>query len=300
MANKILKKNKIDGKKQRAIDEFKEILSIDTMLTVLSFFYIGCSALVVVIKSFAKEYFWLLVGIMGIVVFILLWIIFQWLALRQRRKKAKQARVDDAKNIAEQLEYCRDCSLKKINNGMGFRKLFLASEIKQIESKLDQDVDPSKASVLVYTSDLSTILRRLDVIKANINKKINYRVIYFKNTIGARFEEIKLLLKDNLIYALDIKELKDSLDSEMMLFNDMEVIIFLDSTRRFIQSFFSIDHVGINSTEVGRNTHDSECKERCNYGKDRQEPTYKALNDEKARMLFNDIESLTKGGELHE
>ena len=115
MANKIIKKNKIDGKKQRAIDEFKEILSIDTMLTVLSFFYIGCSALVVVIKSFAKEYFWLLVGIMGIVVFILLWIIFQWLALRQRRKKAKQARVDDAKNIAEQLEYCRDCSLKKIN-----------------------------------------------------------------------------------------------------------------------------------------------------------------------------------------
>ena len=117
---------------------------------------------------------------MGVVVFILLWIIFQVLALRQRRKKAEQARIDDAKNIAEQLEFCRDCSLKKINNGMGFRKIYLASEIKQIESKLDQDVDPSKASVLVYTSDLSTILRRLDVIKANINKKINYRIVYFK------------------------------------------------------------------------------------------------------------------------
>ena len=300
MANKILKKNTVDGKKQRAIDEFKEILSIDTMLTVLSFFYIGCSALVVVIKSFAKEYFWLFTAIMGVVVFILLWIIFQVLALRQRRKKAEQARIDDAKNIAEQLEFCRDCSLKKINNGMGFRKIYLASEIKQIESKLDQDVDPSKASVLVYTSDLSTILRRLDVIKANINKKINYRIVYFKNTTGDKYEEIEALLKNNLIYALDIKELKDSLDSEMMLFNDMEVIVFLDSTRRFIQSFFSIDHVGVNSTEVGRNTHDPECKERCNYGKDRQEPTYKALNDEKARMLFNDVESLMKGDNLHE
>ena len=72
MANKILKKNTVDGKKQRAIDEFKEILSIDTMLTVLSFFYIGCSALVVIIKSFAKEYFWLFTAIMGVVVFILL------------------------------------------------------------------------------------------------------------------------------------------------------------------------------------------------------------------------------------
>lgn len=269
-------------------------------MTVLSVFYIGCSAAVVLIKTLAKDNFWLWMGVTGIIVFILLWVTFQFLALRQRRKKAEEARTNETIEIAKQLEFCRDCSLKKIRNGMEYRKIYLHEEIKEIEEKLNQDIDPTKVNVLIYTSDLSTILRRMDVMKNNINRGIRYKVIYFRNTTGHRYDEVKELLNNNLVNALTIKEIFSSLDAEMMLFNDMEVLIYLDSTRRFIQGFFSIDNVSNNALESGRNTHDSECKEKCNYGKERQEPTYKALNDEKAKMLFLDIENLTKEENLHE
>ena len=299
MANKILNKNENERKK-KPIEEFEEILSIDKMMTVLSIFYIGCSAAVVLVKTLAKDNFWLWMGVVGIIVFILLWITFQVLALRQRRKNAENARINETIEIAKQLEFCRDCSLKKIRNGMEYRKIYLHQEIKEIEEKLNQDINPTKVNVLVYTSDLSTIIRRMDVMKNNIDRGIRYKVLYFRNTTGSKYNEIKELLDDNLIDALSIEDISSSLDAEMMMFNDMEVLIYLDSTRRFIQGFFSIDNVSNFALESGRNTHDSECKEKCNYGKEHQEPTYKALNDEKAKMLFLDIEKLTKEVKLHE
>ena len=300
--NKVLREDKNKTSFEEGAKAFNDIISFDTLGAILGIFFPLCSVAYILIKQYAGN-FWLGVALLALGTFFSMWIVFFGFAYANRKKKAKELLQKQKDNLVTQLNYCRDCSLKKIDNGLEYRKLFTHEEVMKFEEKLVDDPSPSKTAALVYTSDLSTIIRRKEKMIENIRENgAKYYVVYFKNTSGEELKELDDLNKENLILinAKDYPELNNSMDAQLLSFSDFEILVLVDSTRKYIQGFFSVDNVSKNAIIEGRSSHDSECRERCNYGKNNQEPLYKVLSDEKAKKLFDDIENLMKGGNLHE
>ena len=303
--NKVLRNNEKKTEHGGIAKEFNDIISFDTLGAILGFFFPICSVAFLLIKQHATN-FWLGVTLLALGTFFAMWLVFFIFAFINRRRKAKELLQAQKDNLVVQLNYCRDCSLGKIDNGLEYRKLYTSKDMLLIEKNLTDDPNPEQAIALVYTSDMATLLRRKEAMAKNIMEKdAKYRIVYFNNTLTddlSIYLQLEKEKKANIEY-LDAREchtLFNSLDGQLMSKTDFEIIIFIDSTRKYVQGFFSVDNVSENALLVGRDTHDSECNNRCNYGKKNQAPIYKALDDEKARMLFNDIENLMKGDNLHE
>ena len=299
--NKLLKENNTKTNPEEKENIFNNIIPFDTVGLIIGIAFPLCSVAYILIKQYATN-FWLGVALLALGTFFASWIVLYYVAWRRRKAKAREIRTAQKGSLTKQLIKCRDCSLKKINSGLEYRKLFTNEDIRLYEESLVSDPNPSKTIALIYTSDLSTTIRRKDVMMNNIKEKgANYYVVYFKNTAGEELSELDKFVDRKLKYlnASECEELNDSMDAELLRITDFEIIVLVDSTRKYVQGFVSIDNVSVNATIVGRSAHDSECRERCNYGKSNQEPLYKMLDDEKARMLFNDIDNLMNGGDLH-
>ena len=299
MSGKLLRKDKSDSNElaEGAI-AFNNIISFDTLGAILGIFFPICSVAYILIKQYSTN-FWLGVAILALATFFSMWIVFFAFAYANRKKKAKKHLEDDKKELVEQLIFCRNCSLSKINNGLEYRKLFTHKEILNFEEKLVEDPEPAKTVALIYTSELSTILRRKEKMIYNIAKGAKYYIVYFRKPSESVISELNELNNKNLILinANDYPDLFNSMDAQFMSFADFEMIILVDSTRNYKQGFFSVDNITKNTVI---RTHDSECHEPCNRGKEYQEPLYKALDDDKAGLFFDDFESLMKGDDLHE
>lgn len=306
MAVKELRSNEKKTDRSEGARAFNDVISFDTLGAILGVFFPICSVAYILIKQYAGN-FWLGVALLALGTFFSMWVVFFVFAYANRKRKAKETLQNQKDNFVKQLNYCRDCSLGKINNGLGYRKLFTHEDMVMFEKNLIDDPNPSEAIALIYTSDLATTLRREERMRKNIvEKDAKYRIVYFRNSLKEDLLTTLNLKKEDkegnvtLIDANDYPTLTNSLDGQLMAKFDFEFIVFMDSTRKYVQGFFSFDNVSENASVLGRDTHDSECTNRCNYGKKNQKPIYKALDDEKARMLFIDIDNLMKGDDLHE
>lgn len=300
-SNKLVETEKVKKKNHFLTDDLNDILPIDTVAAILGGFFTVCSIIYVLIRAYVpQEHIVLALSIAAIVTFLLMWVAFFIVAYLRRKSKAQETLIEQKKKLIEQLHFCKECSIKKINDGFAYRKLLKEENIEDIETKLAIDLDPHNCYVLVYTSDLATILRRLDIIEKNIKEYgVNYRVIYFSdNTQKDRERIVSLIGEKNLLDAN--KVLKGTRDEELMSISDVELIIYLDSSS-YIQGFLSVDNVPSNAINIGRPSHFSECNNRCNYGYSYQDgrvktPFYKSLNKEKVRTLYHQLNNLFEGG----
>ena len=302
-SNKLVETEKVKKKSHHFTDELNEILPVDTVLAVLGGFFTVCSIIYLLVKAYVpKEHHVLVISISGLVTFLIMWVIFNIVAYRKRKKQAAITLQEQKEKLVKQLHFCKECSIKKINDGFAYRKLLKEENIEDVEAKMGMDLKPEECNILVYTSDLATLIRRLKVIKTNIeDHHITYRVIYFKDHSQKQRETIvNLIGEKNLIDANNVPLLRGSKDFDFMRINDTELIIYLDSSS-YIQGFLSVDNVPSNAIAVGRPTHFAECINRCNYGHSYsdgvvKEPFYKSLNKEKTRTLYLELSKLFEGG----
>ncbi len=310
-SNKVVETEKVEKKKHHFIDDLNEILPIDTVAAILGIFFTVCSIIYLLIKAYApEEYLIIGIAIASIFTFLAMWVSFFFVAYLKRRSMAREGLEHQKETLKRQLIDCRDCSLKRISDGFAYRKLLENANIRDVESKMAMNVAPEKCDVLVFTSDLATIIRRLDIIETNIKDyKIRYRVIYFSdNTQSEREKIFSLIGEKNLLDGNKIEALKGSRDLQMMNAGDIELIIYLDGSteNKYIQGFLSFDNVPSNAKNIGKSTHFSKCTNKCNYGKmfDNegidQTPFYKSLSKEKLTRLYNKLDELFIGGNRHE
>ena len=310
-SNKLVETEKVQKKKHHFIDDLNEILPIDTVAAILGIFFTVCSIIYLLIKGYApKEHVVLGIAIAAIFTFLAMWVSFFFVAYLKRKSMAKEELEHQKDTLKKQLIDCRDCSLQRISDGFAYRKLLENSNIRDIETKMAMNVDPKKCSVLVFTSDLATLIRRLDIIENNIvNYGVNYRVIYFADNSQSERERIfSLIGKENLLDGNKVEALQGSKDLEMMRIGDIELIIYVDGSteNKYIQGFLSFDNVPSNARYIGKSTHFSECRNKCNYGRTfdnegvDQTPFYKSLSKEKLTGLYNRLNDLFIGGHEHE
>ena len=302
--NKLVETEKVKKKSHFITDELNEILPIDTVAAVLGIFFAVCSMIYVLIRAYVpKDYLMLMMALAGVGTFLIMWVTFCVIAFLRRRNKAKESLAERKQKLIDQLHFCKECSMGKINDGFAYRKLVKEEEIEEIEDKLEMDLDPSKCNVLVYTSDLATLIRRLPIIKKNIEQfKVNYRVVYFDDHSDKYHNEIYSLIgAKNIMFAgsLDPNFIGYK-DKDFFTMCDLDLIIYLDSSS-YIQGFLSVDNVPFNAIDVGRSDHFTECYNRCNYGYTYSDgvvkpPFYKALDKEKVRALYKELDNCFKGG----
>ena len=306
--DKILEVEDDEEEPKSFTDRLNEILPLDSVAAALGVFFAICSAAYVIIRTNVSDAnVMMALAIAAVVTFLIMWVTFCFIAWWKRKAKAKALLIKRKEQLVKQLHFCKDCSLKKMNDGFAYRQLLRQDNIDGVERSLRKDADPKQCNVLIYTSDLATLIRRLDFIRENIEEyEIKYRVVYFSDNSDKYHDEIvNLIGKENLLSADDVKALKNSKDRDFFTLGDLELIIYLDSFS-YIQGFLSIDNVPINAIDVGRDAHFDECSNRCNYGYSygdgivEKTPFYKAINKEKARTLYKQIDKCFKGGERHE
>lgn len=304
-SNKIVKQEKGKRKVLFITDELNEILPIDLSGAILGGFFTVVSIAYVLIKLYApKDWFLFLIALVGGITFILMFVAFFIAAYLRRKRKAKEHIELEKETLIKQLIFCKECSNRKINDGFAYRKLLKEENLEDVETKMALDLDPKKCQIYVYTSDLATLIRRYKIIEDNIEQShIKYRVIYYSDTSSEYHDKLfKLIGEENLLDARKVDELKNSKDAELFKFNDVELIIFIDSAN-YIQGFLSIDNVPVNAIANGRSNHFNGClkENRCNYGARYDEnivkdPFYKSLNKERVRSIAEQLNSLFKGG----
>ena len=306
--DKILEVEDDDEEPKSFTDRLNEILPLDSVAAALGVFFAICSAAYVIIRTNVSDAnVMMALAIAAVITFLLMWVTFCFIAWWKRKAKAKALLIKRKEQLVKQLHFCKDCSLKKMNDGFAYRQLLRQDNIDGVEKSLRKDADPKQCNVLIYTSDLATLIRRLDLIRENIEEyEIKYHVVYFNDNSDKYHDEIvNLIGEENLLFADDVKALKNSKDRDFFTLGDLELIIYLDSFS-YIQGFLSVDNVPINAIDVGRDAHFDECSNRCNYGYSygdgivEKTPFYKAINKEKARTLYKQIDKCFKGGERHE
>ena len=182
---------------------------------------------------------------------------------------------------------CLDCIGKKMKDAIRDHGLLHLNDLLDIEGKLSSSSNPRVCKVLIYTSDLATENDAEKVVDNNINKGVQYIVLYFSNTCNKQeYDRIKRLYGENNLVDLSIiTEFKESIDGQLAVTLGFDITIYQNADN-MIDGYFAVDFVPKNRPI--RSFHNPHCKEQCNYGKG-TDAFYKKLSYNCTKYLYEEI-----------
>jgi len=182
---------------------------------------------------------------------------------------------------------CLDCIRKKMKDSIRDHGLLHLKDLLDIEGKLSLSSNPKACKVLIYTSDLATENDAEKEVDNNINKGVQYVVLYFSNTCNQQeYERIKRLYGENNLVDLSNKtEYKESIDGQLAVTLGFDITIY-QNAGNMIDGYFAVDFVPKNRPI--RSFHNPHCKEQCNYGKG-TDAFYKKLSYNCTKYLYEEI-----------
>lgn len=263
--------------------DLNEILPIGSLLSVLGIFFTVFSISYVLTVVFCENFNIriILFVIESVIAFLSLFITLFIITIKRRNQKTKKA-------FKNNTEACISCVDSKLQDGFHQSGLLSFQELIEFEGTLADDPHPEECFVLVYTSDLATEKDAEIQVKNNIEKKVQYKVLYFQNSCGNEVDEVITRYgADNLIDLSKIPEFAESFDGKLSGTLGFDIMIYQKSNgaRR---GFFAVDFIEDSRRHKFRPFHDANCRDMCNYGT-KGETFYKEMSAERAEELFSGI-----------
>lgn len=254
-----------------------QVLPITTFVAFLGFFFLFAIIAYAVYKKCQSDD---LLAIEFIVLFVAFLLSFFVAGIKNYKSITKE----DSKSSTLS---CLDCIRKKMEDSISDHGLLHLEDLLAIERKLSLSSDPKACKVLIYTSDLATENDAEKEAKENIEKGVQYIVLYFSNTCEPEeYERIKSLYgENNLVKLSKKKKYKESIDGQLADTLGFDITIY-QNAGNIIDGYFAVDFVPKNRPI--RSFHNPNCSEQCNYGKG-TEAFYKKISYSCTKYLYEEI-----------
>lgn len=195
-------------------------------------------------------------------------------------------------NTYDGADDCEKCVGEVTKDRFHAKGLLEFDELTSFEKQLSLSSSPQCCKVLVYTSDLATEYDAEDAVNANIDKGVQYIVLYFKNSCSYEdFNKIKKKYgEDNLVDLSEHEDFKNSFDGQLAEKLGFDIMIY-QNEEGLLKGYFAVDFVP--EKQHKRQSHVPYCKEQCNYGKwvssgKKVNPFYKEFSFEITKQLYDE------------
>lgn len=264
---------KSQGKKNRIAD-LNTVLPFGVAMSVAGVASLVSSVLYVILKNniARSDLLILSISLMGFFVFLGIWVCVMIFGIKRNKELAKDKMEHDKEILFNQLKKCEECSNYKINNALEYNSIFDEVDVNEKEKRFKDDNNAELCEVYIYVSDVSILVKNIDIMKDNLAAGIKYYVFYYNDEL--KCSEIFDLIGNKNMYCLnglaneyqniDEKMSKSMVNFKYILFNRHPNSIF---------GYASFDNISQQEKDSKKSTHslthDFSCNNCCNYDKNR-------------------------------